>query len=477
MSSVYKLLSILKILIGIGLLVTLISMIVYEEYVISFISDFDLGFDKSGMPFRQKDCKFRQRSSDHIVTFKPAEFITPIAMKLLADAHYGTGLVPPDQQHILEKLDLRSLISCLQPGAVIFVDTTRLKKFFSIYYSKIKVPFVLVSGDSDSSAPAILDKEAFYEVFHHRNSPIIHWFAMNCDSNPDSARFSCIMNGISQWDGQREAMTKVYERNEGIIALNNSTRQNNGKISYQRRQMKVTRQRRQRGLIAAIDGQTSDERVRSISAVIKHNSTKNTKNPNYKRDSLNQTKNEGDLSRPLQPSENEYRRMALKNNTYSVLLSFNVKTNPTVRVPIWDAFCNGTQYKKIAYCIFDRMSTLDFYRLISRSRFVLSPHGRGIDCYRTYEALYLGAYVVVKTSSLDEIYKDLPVLIVNKWSDITETLLNETFHRFGSTRFDFDKLFTKYWFQKFRSFEYPSYSYSRKAEHALAAKIANLITK
>jgi len=32
--------------------------------------------------------------------------------------------------------------------------------------------------------------------------------------------------------------------------------------------------------------------------------------------------------------------------------------------------------------------------------------------------LYLGLIVIVKTSSLDEMYKDLPVVIVHDWSEL-----------------------------------------------------------
>ena len=44
-------------------------------------------------------------------------------------------------------------------------------------------------------------------------------------------------------------------------------------------------------------------------------------------------------------------------------------------------------------------------------KFILSPPGAGFDCHRTWEALYLGAIPIVKTSSLDPLYKDLPVVI------------------------------------------------------------------
>ena len=65
--------------------------------------------------------------------------------------------------------------------------------------------------------------------------------------------------------------------------------------------------------------------------------------------------------------------------------------------------------------------------------FVLSPHGNGLDCHRTWEAIALGCIPVVKTSPLDRLFSGLPVLIVNSWSDLNESLLSETVDRFQDT--------------------------------------------
>jgi hypothetical protein len=53
----------------------------------------------------------------------------------------------------------------------------------------------------------------------------------------------------------------------------------------------------------------------------------------------------------------------------------------------------------------------------SSYKFVISAFGRGLDCHRTWEALFLGAIVIVKKSSLDPLYKDLPVVIVDDWDE------------------------------------------------------------
>ena len=62
--------------------------------------------------------------------------------------------------------------------------------------------------------------------------------------------------------------------------------------------------------------------------------------------------------------------------------------------------------------------------------FVASPHGRGLDCHRTWEALMLGCIAIVKSSSLDSLYAGLPVLIVDRWTDVTPELLKATHTKF-----------------------------------------------
>lgn len=80
--------------------------------------------------------------------------------------------------------------------------------------------------------------------------------------------------------------------------------------------------------------------------------------------------------------------------------------------------------------------------------FVISPHGGGLDCHRTWEALILGCIPIVKTSKIDHLFDDLPVLIVNDWSELTQELLNETIKKFSNKTFNINKLTLEYWKKK-----------------------------
>jgi hypothetical protein len=51
--------------------------------------------------------------------------------------------------------------------------------------------------------------------------------------------------------------------------------------------------------------------------------------------------------------------------------------------------------------------------------FVASPHGNGLDCHRTWEALALGCIPIVKRSPIDKVFQGLPVWIVGSWKEVT----------------------------------------------------------
>jgi hypothetical protein len=69
-------------------------------------------------------------------------------------------------------------------------------------------------------------------------------------------------------------------------------------------------------------------------------------------------------------------------------------------------------------------SMREYYTLLGQSKFVLSPPGRGWDCYRTYEALALGAVPIVRRQRpISDVVEGLPVLVVDDWADVTPALL------------------------------------------------------
>lgn len=58
---------------------------------------------------------------------------------------------------------------------------------------------------------------------------------------------------------------------------------------------------------------------------------------------------------------------------------------------------------------------------ISRAYFCVSPKGNGIDCHRTWEALYVRTIPIVTKSQVVSHYKNFPIVILDDWSEFKKT--------------------------------------------------------
>lgn len=65
-----------------------------------------------------------------------------------------------------------------------------------------------------------------------------------------------------------------------------------------------------------------------------------------------------------------------------------------------------------------RVSQTAIWQRYAAYPFVLSTEGNGLDCHRTWEALYLGSIVITRHSPLDRMFADLPVVIVKDWEEV-----------------------------------------------------------
>ena len=123
---------------------------------------------------------------------------------------------------------------------------------------------------------------------------------------------------------------------------------------------------------------------------------------------------------------------------------------------------DGIRYSNERNCCYDnidkdlcfyennKIERIDTWKNQINYSFVLSPAGGGLDCHRTWEALILGCIPIVRRFNLpyEEIYEDLPVLIVDDWNDITKDLLINTIENFKNKNFKYEKLTLKYWVDK-----------------------------
>jgi hypothetical protein len=107
--------------------------------------------------------------------------------------------------------------------------------------------------------------------------------------------------------------------------------------------------------------------------------------------------------------------------------------------------------KELVYYEPEKVSRTDTWKNQAQYAFVLSPHGNGLDCHRTWEALCLGCIPIVKTSLIDKVFEDLPVLIVKDWPEVTNELLSNTLSSFSQKNFNMERLTLAFWMDLIRS--------------------------
>ncbi len=84
-------------------------------------------------------------------------------------------------------------------------------------------------------------------------------------------------------------------------------------------------------------------------------------------------------------------------------------------------------------------------------KFVFSPDGNSFEGHRTWEALYLGAIPIVERHVfMEEFAEHLPILIVDKWEDVTEDYLNLQYDILMSREWDWELLSISYWREKIK---------------------------
>lgn len=87
--------------------------------------------------------------------------------------------------------------------------------------------------------------------------------------------------------------------------------------------------------------------------------------------------------------------------------------------------------------------------------FTIAPSGGGLDTHRLWEALQMGSVPITLSSTLDRLYRDYPIIILNNWNELLEPDILSVFRkdiisRFGENPFNatmMNKLSIWYWKQ------------------------------
>ncbi len=102
------------------------------------------------------------------------------------------------------------------------------------------------------------------------------------------------------------------------------------------------------------------------------------------------------------------------------------------------------------------LNRYDTWGAYTQHVFVASPRGNGLDTIRTWEALMLGCIVIVRripgdgecACILEELYRDLPVVIIDHWFSITRDFLDRILSEYAQRTFRYEKLGTSYWIDR-----------------------------
>lgn len=95
----------------------------------------------------------------------------------------------------------------------------------------------------------------------------------------------------------------------------------------------------------------------------------------------------------------------------------------------------------------------DFLKDLVSSKYCISPRGNGLDTHRIWESIYLGTTPIVKSSSLDGLYADLPILIVPSWKIVTKEFLDQKYEEMKVKMYTLEKIYMDYWIKLIDSYK------------------------
>ena len=246
-------------------------------------------------------------------------------------------------------------------GETIYCHPTAIRNFILNYLPNIKFPFILVSGDSDTTVPEDIRNEANYLLNHPL---LICWYSQNCTEPSEKLK---------------QLPIGIY--NHVIFSLKNDwSPLKKNHITYFENMM-------------------------------------------------------------IKLKDNPKKNKCFSNFHFFINTKYGTDRIDAINLIPKDL----VDYQPI------RVSSEETWKIMSSYKFIISPHGNGLDCHRTWEALILGCIPIVKTSGIDDLYTDLPVLIVNQWSDVNENLLSNTIENFKNKTFNYEKLTLKYWINRMKN--------------------------
>jgi len=96
-------------------------------------------------------------------------------------------------------------------------------------------------------------------------------------------------------------------------------------------------------------------------------------------------------------------------------------------------------------CTQDMMNQTEYFEELKTHTFVASPTGHGLDSHSTWEALLAGCIPIVPHSSLDPMFENLPVWLIDHWNEVTDEEMENKIVFFKKTPWHWEKIFVEGW--------------------------------
>ena len=83
----------------------------------------------------------------------------------------------------------------------------------------------------------------------------------------------------------------------------------------------------------------------------------------------------------------------------------------------------------------------EYYNELGKFKFIISPEGNGIDCFRHYETwISKGIPIIERNAFIQKKYQGLPILWTTNYSEINDSYLEKCYEVFLEQTFDFRRL-------------------------------------
>lgn len=131
----------------------------------------------------------------------------------------------------------------------------------------------------------------------------------------------------------------------------------------------------------------------------------------------------------------------VKNLAY---MNFKIETCPHERHPVFNKFFSE-DWVSVGTVDFSNEGHEKYLRDIRSHKFCICPRGNGVDCHRIWECLYLGTIpICINNVALDQ-FKNLPILFIDSWDQVTSEFLETVYDEFSKHEWDVRQLHMSYW--------------------------------